>query len=148
MELNRARAFNMVLFVTRCLHTRDFIFRPHGCCCRRRSQPLEVFLLTRSPCPPRRRVSSTVFLALVCDNYVRVSDILTLCRSPCVGRIRLEQTDLLLEADNLDEFNANFAGKSWEDCVFPRVLHRVEDVLVGFLCRLVGYMQRHHDANT
>eukprot|EP00904_Undaria_pinnatifida_P013619 jgi/Undpi1/9388/HiC_scaffold_27.g11846.m2 len=40
------------------------------------------------------------------------------------------QTDLLLEADNLDAFNANFAGKGWEDCVFPRVLHRVEDVLV------------------
>ncbi|CAM9266582.1 unnamed protein product [Laminaria digitata] len=40
------------------------------------------------------------------------------------------QTDLLLEADNLDAFNQNFAGRGWEDCVFPRVLHRVEDVLV------------------
>lgn len=69
-------------------------------------------------------------------------------RSRCVGGICAEQTDLLLEADNLDAFNANFAGKNWEDCVFPRVLHRVEDVLVGFLYRLVAFMLRHHDANT
>eukprot|EP00752_Nemacystus_decipiens_P002274 g2155.t1 len=40
------------------------------------------------------------------------------------------QTDLVLEAKHLDEFNANFGGKSWSDCVFPRVIHCVEDVLV------------------
>lgn len=43
------------------------------------------------------------------------------CRDP-------EQTDLILEAKHLDAFNANF--KDWDDCRFPRVLHRVEDVLV------------------
>lgn len=40
------------------------------------------------------------------------------------------QTDLVLEAKHLDKFNANFNGKSWSDCVFPRVIHCVEDVLV------------------
>lgn len=40
------------------------------------------------------------------------------------------QTDLVLEAKHLDAFNTNFNGKSWSDCVFPRVVHCVEDVLV------------------
>eukprot|EP00903_Cladosiphon_okamuranus_P010218 g9677.t1 len=40
------------------------------------------------------------------------------------------QTDLVLEAKHLDDFNANFGGKAWSDCVFPRVIHCVEDVLV------------------
>ena len=49
--------------------------------------------------------------------------VIVLCM--CIG-----QTDLLLEAKHLDMFNANFAGKAWDDCVFPRVVHAVEDVLV------------------
>ena len=40
------------------------------------------------------------------------------------------QTDLVLEAKHLDDFNVNFGGKAWSDCVFPRVIHCVEDVLV------------------
>lgn len=42
----------------------------------------------------------------------------------------VEQTDLVLEAAHLDAFNANFAAKAWDDCRFPRVLFRAEDVLV------------------
>lgn len=46
------------------------------------------------------------------------------------------QTDLVLEAKHLNDFNVNFGGKAWSDCVFPRVIHCVEDVLVseGFIC--------------
>lgn len=40
------------------------------------------------------------------------------------------QTDLVLEAKHLNDFNVNFGGKAWSDCVFPRVIHCVEDVLV------------------
>ncbi len=49
----------------------------------------------------------------------------------------MEQTDLVLEAKHLDKFNANFNGKTWTDCVFPRVIHCVEDVLVRPSFRVV-----------
>ncbi|CAN0181351.1 unnamed protein product [Ectocarpus sp. 6 AP-2014] len=40
------------------------------------------------------------------------------------------QTDLVLEAKHLNEFNLNFNGEAWSDCAFPTVIHCVEDVLV------------------
>ncbi|CAM9525132.1 unnamed protein product [Ectocarpus fasciculatus] len=40
------------------------------------------------------------------------------------------QTDLVLEAKHLEEFNLNFNGEAWSDCGFPTVVHCVEDVLV------------------
>ena len=52
----------------------------------------------------------------------------------CFCRLWGGQTDLVLEAKHLDAFNANFNGKAWSDCVFPRVIHCVEDVLVRFSC--------------
>ncbi|CAN0214381.1 unnamed protein product [Hapterophycus canaliculatus] len=41
-----------------------------------------------------------------------------------------QQTDLALEAKHLDAFNSNFKSSAWSDCVFPRVVYCVEDVLV------------------
>lgn len=54
----------------------------------------------------------------------------TSCHSLSFLIFSLEQTDLVLEAAHLDAFNANFAAKAWDDCRFPRVLFRAEDVLV------------------
>lgn len=48
-----------------------------------------------------------------------------------IRAVVVDQTDLLLEAESLDNFNANF--REWKDCQFPKVIHRAEDVLVSQL---------------
>lgn len=76
----------------------------------------------------------TRFLAKKYDGFVGESwlsfPVLIVDLPPPLSCFCLEQTDLVLEATHLDAFNANFASKAWDDCRFPRVIFRTEDVLV------------------